>query len=247
MKTIPYPVSEKRVMWDSLHSDEIWPAYYLSKLMRSGIITTKELEGKHVLDIGCGASFGRSSKSDYIENSHFIAQLAELYVGCDISGYVLAEARKIISVYPLKEKCALVLADAKELPFADGSFDTVIMIDTLYLLGNDAFSALKECTRVSRGQIIITAFHSDGLDPTIPTIPSQKGKEYGTITQKSWSPIEQIFFTKEQMSLILDELGLNGKIFVLTNHEYDSLRSSEESYPSATVNELIVVKASKRP
>jgi len=50
-----------------------------------------------------------------------------------------------------------VQADARALPYADGSFDTVIVGDLLEHLGDaDAVAVLCEAARVARARIIVT-------------------------------------------------------------------------------------------
>ena len=70
--------------------------------------------------------------------------------GIDISEYAINNS--IESVKPL-----LQVADAKDLPFDDNSFDLVISITTVHnLILDDCKQALKEIQRVSRKHSFVT-------------------------------------------------------------------------------------------
>ena len=77
--------------------------------------------------------------------------------GVDISEYAVENAMQTV-------KSALQVADARDLPFSDSSFDVVISINTIHNLEiNDCMRALKEITRVSKGNSFITvdAYRTD--------------------------------------------------------------------------------------
>ena len=92
--------------------------------------------GDSILDVGCGKGFLLHDFTEVVPG----VQVA----GVDISEYALANAKEEV-------KDRLQLANARQLPFADGSFDLVISINTLHNLPCfDMESALREMQRVGR-------------------------------------------------------------------------------------------------
>lgn len=82
-----------------------------------------------VLDLGCGNGYSTANIK------------AKLAVGVDLSHHELAAAKK---KYP---KCEFVVADARQLPFATGTFDKVVAINMLHHV-LDPEKVLNECNRV---------------------------------------------------------------------------------------------------
>lgn len=102
-----------------------------------------------VLDVGCGKGF----------MMHDIAELIPgiTVKGIDISEYAIENAIENMKLH-------VQVADAKELPFEDNSFDVVISINTVHNLEKDECGqALQEIERVSRGKSFITvdAYRND--------------------------------------------------------------------------------------
>jgi SAM-dependent methyltransferase len=87
---------------------------------------------RRVLDAGCAFGFGTAR----------LARSREV-VGLELSADYLAEARRR---YP---DLTLVRGDVQALPFADGSFDAVVLLDVLEHLPDPA-AALREARRVVR-------------------------------------------------------------------------------------------------
>ena len=90
-----------------------------------------------VLELGCGTG-------------HFTRWLIDgglAAVGLDLSAAMLAEARVLNGV-------PLVQGDARKLPFADGTFDLVVLITTLEFLEQPR-EALVEALRVSRRGVVL--------------------------------------------------------------------------------------------
>jgi SAM-dependent methyltransferase len=95
-----------------------------------------------LLDVGCAKGF---MLHDLVE------LIPDITVrGVDVSDYAIAHAMDDI-------KSKVQVADARELPFADNSFDVVIAINTIHNLERDACAqALREIERVSRKGSFIT-------------------------------------------------------------------------------------------
>jgi SAM-dependent methyltransferase len=102
-----------------------------------------------VLDVGCGKGF----------MMHDLAELIPgiLVTGIDISEYAIENAIEDMKPH-------VQIANTKELPFEDNSFDVVISINTVHNLEeNECGQALQEIERVSRGKSFITvdAYRND--------------------------------------------------------------------------------------
>ena len=82
---------------------------------------TEMFVGENVLDIGCGAG----GKSLY-----YLSRGAESVVGVDVVEKYKTESEQLRDKLGLKG-FEFVYADASEMPFQDGSFDTVIMNDAM--------------------------------------------------------------------------------------------------------------------
>ena len=95
-----------------------------------------------LLDVGCAKGF---MLHDLVE------LIPDITVrGVDVSDYAIAHAMDDI-------KSRVQVADARELPFADNSFDVVIAINTIHNLDrDDCAQALREIERVSRKGSFIT-------------------------------------------------------------------------------------------
>jgi SAM-dependent methyltransferase len=95
-----------------------------------------------VLDVGCGKGF-------------MLHDMAELIPGITVRGIDVSEYA-IENVIEDMKSCVQV-ADARELPFEDSSFDVVISINTVHNLERDECAqAIREIQRVSRGQGFVT-------------------------------------------------------------------------------------------
>ena len=108
---------------------------------RYGLAYTR-CANKDLLELGCGPGLGLS----------YLAKRARNVVGGDRNPAVLSDALT-------KQKITLPLLclDAQSLPFADHSFDIVLLYEAIYYLASpDEF--LCECRRILRpeGQLIIT-------------------------------------------------------------------------------------------
>lgn len=105
--------------------------------------------GHSLLDVGCAKGFMLHD---------FAALIPGLIVkGIDVSSYAIANAIEDMQPY-------LQVADARELPFPDKSFDLVISINTIHNLAKEECAqALREIERVSRGKsyVMVDAYRND--------------------------------------------------------------------------------------
>jgi len=95
-----------------------------------------------VLDVGCGKGFMLYDMKQLIPGINV--------KGVDVSAYAIANAIEEMRPH-------LQVANAKNLPLADKSFDLVISINTIHNLERDECAqALREIQRVSRGKSYVT-------------------------------------------------------------------------------------------
>lgn len=98
--------------------------------------------GSKVLDVGCAKGFM------LFDMKELIPGLA--IAGIDISEYAIEHSLEAVKPH-------LLVADARNLPFPDKSFDAVISINTVHNLEKDDLAkALLEMQRVSKGKCFIT-------------------------------------------------------------------------------------------
>ncbi len=98
--------------------------------------------GSRILDVGCGKGFMLHDFRELIPDIEV--------VGIDISQYAIDNGKEEVRPF-------LQVADAKELPFEDNSFDLVISVTTVHnLVRDECKQALQEIERVSRGNSFIT-------------------------------------------------------------------------------------------
>lgn len=102
-----------------------------------------------LLDVGCGKGFMLHDLTELVPGI--------TVKGIDVSPYAISHA--IESMRP-----HISVADARELPFADQSFDVVLSINTVHNLErSDLIKALREIERVNRRGAFITvdAYRTD--------------------------------------------------------------------------------------
>ncbi len=139
--------SRSRGFWEAVWRGEIGGDPHSSYAL--SLIDLKRIDGtRKILDVGCGKL---SNFASFCVGGN--------YVGIDVSRAAIEGAKDNFPGH------RFVIADAVRLPFRDNSFDTVICMDTLPILGNDARPALKELVRVSGDFIAFSiAVTPDGFD-----------------------------------------------------------------------------------
>ena len=110
--------------------------------------------GCSVLDVGCGGGAA-------------LNELAERYpeaklAGCDVSPLAIETATALNAAHVESGRMTFHLCGVPDLPFADGAFDTVFSVESLYFWP-DALAGLKEIRRVlSPGGAFMTALEMVG-------------------------------------------------------------------------------------
>ena len=102
-----------------------------------------------VLDVGCGKGFMSHDFKELMPNC--------TVAGIEISDYALEHAMETVKPF-------LTRGNAKELPYADNSFDLVISINTVHNLPlEECKQAVREIQRVSRAHsfIMVDAWRDD--------------------------------------------------------------------------------------
>jgi len=107
-------------------------------------------KGKEVLEVACGTGQGAG----------YLAGLASNYHAGDYSEKILEIARAHYG-----ERIQFQRLDAQQLPFENGSFDTVILFEAIYYLPS-AERFVAECRRVLRsgGKVLIATANKDLFD-----------------------------------------------------------------------------------
>lgn len=106
-------------------------------------------ESSKVLDVGCGKGFMMHNFADLIPGI--------IVKGIDISQYGVDNTIEDMKPH-------VQVANARSLPFEDGSFDLVISINTVHNLAiEECKQALREIMRVTRGNAFVTvdAYRTD--------------------------------------------------------------------------------------
>jgi ubiquinone/menaquinone biosynthesis C-methylase UbiE len=114
----------------------------LSMLYTRYCFASEFCSGKTVLEIGCGAGIGLS----------YLAKTARSVIGGDFNQDVLKIAK-----YGLNGSLRFLCLDAQRLPFADNSFDIVILFEVIYYLSSPNIF-IEEARRVLKkdGKLLIS-------------------------------------------------------------------------------------------
>lgn len=139
--------------------------------------------GDRVLDVGCGKGF-------LLHELTLVVPGVEV-TGLDISSYAIENAKEEV-------KPSLRVGSAVELPFADGSFDVVLSINTLHnLYVYDLRRALREMERVGRSArkyVVVDSYRS----------------EEEKVNLMCWQLTCECFFTPAEWEWLFTEAGYSG-------------------------------------
>ena len=162
---------------------------YLPKFWQPVIPTFQQHFGltadSSVLDVGCAKGFMMYDMIKLIPGIRVN--------GIDISEYAIENA--ISQMKPLVQ-----VANAKELPYDDNSFDVVISINTVHnLVKEECAQALKEIERVSRGASFIT----------VDAYNNEKEKE----ATLSWNLTGKTIMHVDEWKNFFSEVGYTGDFY----------------------------------
>ena len=135
------------------------------------------VKGKIILDIACGPGYG---------SSYLFDKGARIVVGGDMSVEAIEAARSFYR----RQGVEFLLLDATRLPFADGSFEAIVSMETIEHLGQYQ-DYLSECKRVLKG---------GGL-----FICSTPNKGHGIPEIKEFSPYHVHEFYIEELQELLSQ------------------------------------------
>lgn len=149
--------------------------------------TTKDqmFKDKEVLDIGCGAS----GKSLY-----YASLGAKKVTGIEVVPYYKEEAECLANELGLADKFEFVIGDAAKMPFAERSFDTVIMNDAMEHV-DDPLGVLEEINRVLKvgGRLYVN----------FPPYYHPYGAHLSDVMGTPWV---QLFFSEETLAAVYRDL-----------------------------------------
>jgi SAM-dependent methyltransferase len=138
-----------------------------------------------VLDVGCAKGF-------------MIYDLSRLIPGITVKGIDISEYAVENALTEVKEN--VKVADAKDLPFDDNSFDVVISINTVHNLEiNECGKALQEIERVSRGKSFIT----------VDAYRNEEEKE----RMFAWNLTGRTIMSTQDWIIFFDKVGYTGDYF----------------------------------
>lgn len=95
--------------------------------------------GRSALDVGCGGGAALSELAERFPEAKL--------TGCDVSPLAIGTATALNEAHVRSGRMTFHLCGVPDLPFADGAFDTVFSVESLYFWP-DALAGLKEIRRV---------------------------------------------------------------------------------------------------
>jgi SAM-dependent methyltransferase len=138
-----------------------------------------------LLDVGCAKGFMLHDIAEAIPGINL--------KGIDISDYAITNAIEDV-------RKDMQVADARELPFEDNSFDVVISINTIHNLEKDDLAqALQEIERVSKGKSFIT----------VDAYNSEKEKE----RMYAWNLTAKTIMSVDEWIDFFSEVGYTGDYY----------------------------------
>ena len=138
-----------------------------------------------VLDVGCAKGF-------------MIYDFSRLIPGVTVNGVDISDYAIENAIVEVKE--SIQVADARNLPFEDNSFDVVISINTIHNLEiEDCGKALQEIERVSRGKSFIT----------VDAFRNEQEKE----RMFAWNLTGRTIMSTRDWKIFFDKVGYTGDYY----------------------------------
>ena len=110
--------------------------------------------GRSVLDVGCGGGAALNELAERFPEAKL--------TGCDVSPLAIVTATALNETHVKSGRMAFHLCGVPDLPFADGAFDTVFSVESLYFWP-DQVAGLREIRRVlAPGGYFMTALEMAG-------------------------------------------------------------------------------------
>ena len=142
-------------------------------------------EKSSVLDVGCAKGFMMHDMAELIPGI--------TVKGVDVSAYAIENAIEDMRPH-------VQVADARELPFEDNSFDVVISINTVHNLDReDCATALREISRIARkgAYITVDAYRDD----------NEKDRMF------KWNLTAKTIMSVDEWIAFFDEVGYDGDYY----------------------------------
>ncbi len=118
--------------------------------------------GKYVLDVGCGVG----------ATPCYLAQNFDCrVVGVDLVYKMIEQSRERANAAGVEDRVAFLVADARQLPFADNLFDAVIM-ESVNVFFDDKSQVMREYIRVTKSGGYVGMTEMTWLTPPSPQLES---------------------------------------------------------------------------
>jgi len=173
-----------------------------------------------VLDIGTGPGDVPLMLCDRLPDCHV--------VGVDLSKQMLKIARAKLRDSPHDDRVLLLLADAKDLPFEDDSFDAVCSNTILHHIP-DPRPFLREAARVLRpaGVLLIRDLFRPDDHATIDKLVTQHAGDCDAEQQRLFAESLHAALTPDELRVMADECGLvDCEVIVDTDRHMSLQRAS---------------------
>jgi len=167
--------------------------------------------GDTLLDAGCGDG----------EDAELMLKYFKRIEGIDITENKAWDEHR-------KENLALKTADAENLPYGDGSFDTVIEKDVLHHV-SDPQKALKEMTRVAKKRVILV--EANRYNPSFYIFLTLMGKHEHFNQKKFKELVKSCGLQSEIMHFSARVCPINNSGFIKF---FDKLENLIEKFPPYT-------------
>lgn len=157
-----------------------------------------------ILDLGCGPGAFLAA----------VAPLCRQIVGVDISNRFTQSCRHLISHQQLTNAQAVHIGTAG-LPFADDSFDVLLMVDVIHHLENRA-AALQEALRVLKPGGRLLVYEPNKLSPVVAFLHLVDRNEWGLLrlgTPWAYRRVLKPYFDLERIDFNGIVIGPESRVF----------------------------------